>query len=57
MNQFANLIEELTEAYSENAEEMAAAQRKHFEALVDEGFTEPRAFELIKEMEMNADAK
>lgn len=56
MNQFADLIEELTEAYHENAEEMAAAQRKHYEALVDEGFTEEQAFELIKETEMNADA-
>lgn len=56
MNQFGDLIQQLTEAYSDNAEDLAAAQHKHFESLVDEGFTEEQAFELIKEFEVNGDA-
>lgn len=54
-NEFQAMFHMLTAAYDSVAEDMARAQRKHFEELVNQGFTEEQALELLKNFDMNSE--
>lgn len=52
-NQVSALLQMLSAALDENAEELAEAQYKYFEELQEAGFTEDQAMELIQDLSVN----
>lgn len=52
--QMIQMFTALVKAFDRVAPEMAKAQREYYESLVEAGFTEEQAFELVKEADVNA---
>lgn len=51
--QMEEMFSALMESFENVSPQLARAQKEYYDALVDEGFTEEQAFELVKESDVD----